>query len=762
MLFPATALSPGDAGFARVMESLEQREYHASESRGRLQAPNRAHNLRSYFEATGLRVHDRTAPGDPELLSLALAGVGRGETLRAVEPGEVISQGARVEIRRAGLVEWYENSAAGLEQGFTLAERPAGEGTLLLEMTLSGATASLHGDAVILSTPPARRLRYDKLVAFDASGRELAARLSVPASDRVRIEVEDLGAAYPLLIDPQLTDTANARLESDLVDAKLGYSVAAAGDVNGDGYGDVIVGAPGYDTGQPFAGAAFVFLGSASGIGDGSPATASAGLESDQSESQFGWRVSGAGDVNGDGYDDVIVGAWGYDGEGAAFVFHGSADGVSDGSPASADARIEANQASAFLGWSVARAGDVNADGYGDVIVGAWYYEVGELHPGCHCLVYPHPDEGAAFVFHGSASGIGDRDPTTADTVLRANRDGSIFGRSVAGAGDVNGDGYDDVIVGTPYWEVAGENQGAVFVFEGSASGIADADPAGAAAFIESDATGQASLFGSSVAGAGDVNGDGYDDVVVGAPMYTTTSSFMPGAVFVFHGSAGGVAAVPPAAAASVLQSGDGPSLGIEVRGAGDVDGDGYDDVIVGAGNDLGGDLFGQGAFVFLGGASGIPNDAPRSAFGPAYYDSSFGASAAGAGDVDGDGRADLIIGDPGDYPASGAAFVFLGSADADGDRVIDGADNCATANPTQYDADGDGFGNRCDADFDDSGVSAAADFFTFRQCFGQSVPTGGPPQDLACLESDMDGDGVVDGADFVLFRAEFGTPPGP
>jgi hypothetical protein len=145
--------------------------------------------------------------------------------------------------------------------------------------------------------------------------------------------------------------------------------------VNGDGYDDLILGAPCYDGGEECEGAAFVFLGSAAGIADGNPLTAAAILESNQAEARLGSSVAGAGDVNGDGYADVIVGAPWYHAfewnEGAAFVFLGSASGISDGNPASADARLESDQLDAELGYSVAGAGDVNGDGYADVIVGA-------------------------------------------------------------------------------------------------------------------------------------------------------------------------------------------------------------------------------------------------------------------------------------------------------------------------------------------------------------------------------------------------------
>src|SRR5215831_18714214 len=183
---------------ARVQKELAAREYQASENGAGLQAPNRAQDLRTYFDARGIRVHDRTAPGNPELLALTLSRVGRGDALTAVAPGEVAHDGARVEIRRTGLIEWYQNSDAGLEQGFTLAERRPGDGALVLELFVSGGRATRAGDAIRFETAASRQLRYGELAAHDASGRSLAARFEVANSDRVRIVVDDAGAAYPL------------------------------------------------------------------------------------------------------------------------------------------------------------------------------------------------------------------------------------------------------------------------------------------------------------------------------------------------------------------------------------------------------------------------------------------------------------------------------------------------------------------------------------------------------------------------------------
>ncbi len=673
-----TAQGTPDDWLGRVQRGLAEREYRASRSHAGLQAPNRAQNLRTYFEASGIRVHDRTAAGSPELLSLSLLGVGRGADVAPVEPGEVSHAGTRVEIRRPGLLEWYENSPGGLEQGFTIEERPEGNGPLLLELAVEGARATRRGERVILQAPTGRRLEYGALTAVDAGGRTLVARVEVPEASRLRLLVEDETAAYPVVIDPLLSATIDAQLESNQADARLGESVAGAGDVNGDGYDDVIVGAPYYDAGQSDEGAAFVFLGSTSGIADGNPANAATQLESDQAGAWLGRSVAGAGDVNADGYDDVIVGARSYDAgeisEGAAFVFLGSASGIADGKPRRAAARLQSDEPNAWLGWGVAGAGDVNGDGYDDVIVGAPGYSGG----------------GAAFVFLGSATGIvAEGYPDNADVWLESDQVSGLLGESVAGAGDVNGDGYDDVVVGAFLYDAGHREEGAAFVFLGSASGIADGNPDSAAARLESDQ--ENGHLGYSVAGAGDVDGDGYDDVIVGAPFYDAGEGHEEGAAFVFLGSASGVADGNPSTAASQIESDQAEitdalpaaRLGESVDGAGDVNGDGYDDVIVGSPGYAGGGA----ALLFLGSASGIAGGNPDAASaeivsdqfeaGPTTLEGArLGTSVAGAGDVNGDGADDVIVGAPfhdaGEGRGEGAAFAFMGGDPAHPDGLAD------------------------------------------------------------------------------------------
>jgi hypothetical protein len=596
--------------------------------------------------------------------------------LTAVAPGEVVSNGNRVEIRRESLLEWYVNSTDGLEQGFTLSEHIEGAGPLVLELSLQGAEAKHGGSAVRITTATGQQLVYGGLKVVDASGAPLMARLSVPAANRIQLQVNDTDAVYPIVIDPVLTATAETQLESDQRGALLGFSVAGAGDVNGDGYDDVIIGAWRYDAGEKDEGAAFIFHGSAAGIPDANATTANARLESNQPGAEMGEKVAGAGDVNGDGYDDVIVGAWHYDAgeedEGVAFIFHGSAAGIASGTPATANTRLESNQTGAGMSLSLDSAGDVNADGYDDVIVGAAHYNV------------DGSDEGAAFIYHGSVAGIVSGNPDTANTRITGDQQGAQMGIAVAGVGDVNSDGYADIVIGAHTLDAGEPDEGAAFVFLGSAFGIQNPAPATAHARLEGD---QAEAWmGVSVGGAGDVNGDGYDDVIVGARLYDLNESD-EGAAFIFHGAASGISSGGPEVANTRLTGNQlGGWLGSSVDSAGDVNADGYDDVIVGASRYDTNERDAGAAYLFLGSVSGVVNAGPVDAYAAFEADQEgahLGYGVAGAGDVNGDGFGDVIIGvdqyDCG-QKNEGAAFVFLGGEHAFGDassKIVSQRESC-------------------------------------------------------------------------------------
>jgi hypothetical protein len=424
-------------------------------------------------------------------------------------------------------------------------------------------------------------------------------------------------------------------LESNQAEAQTGYSVASAGDVNGDGYGDVIVGANYYDNAQSNEGGAFVYKGSVNGL----IASAASVLESNQVNASLGGSVASAGDVNGDGYSDIVVGAPLYDkgenDEGVAFVWHGSPYNLDMVTSLS----LDLNQQNSLIGYSVAGAGDVNGDGYDDTIIGAYLYDNGQS------------DEGAVFLYLGSSNG----NNIVYSVILESNLHNAAFGKSVASAGDINDDGYGDVIIGAPYYTNGEIYEGAAYIYYGSMNGL----DKNTYTILQSN---QANAWmGRSAASAGDVNGDGYGDVVVGAEAFDN-GQFNEGVVFIYHGSANGII---PQFVLRLESDQQTAYMGYSVSGAGDVNGDGYDDVVVGAPYYIKGQTPEGRAFVYYGSSNGI-NVLSRLTLEENQAESEFGWSVSKAGDINGDGYADVVVGAPGydkDLQNEGAAFVYNGSA---------------------------------------------------------------------------------------------------
>lgn len=478
-----------------------------------------------------------------------------------------------------------------------------------------------------------------------------------------------LGAAFLYLGSASgLSSTPAWEVNGSLYFENFGNSACTAGDVNGDGFSDVIIGAPEYSGGGNKRGAAYLFHGSASGL-----SSSADWFQTGQDVGfKFGYIVYTAGDVNGDGFSDVVIGA---PDSGKAFVYHGSSSGLS----ASADWSISRSSTSGF-GFSASTAGDINGDGYSDVVISATVSEQAFVYQGSETglgtnEVWSVSDEGSvsafgfnvriagdvngdgysdifisgyspkAYVYNGSPSGI----PSAYNWIYSPGSGNS--GWSVASAGDINGDGYSEVIVGNPNYSNGTFAVGRFTIFNGSANG-APASPS----FTKTGSSSGSAIYrvGRCVAPAGDVNGDGYADIVVGV-MNGVFGSYENGGAEVYYGSPGGISQTP---SWTISSDQNGDNFGYSVASAGDVNGDGYSDIVVGA---HGRNSYSGAAYVFYGSDSGLSTNADWSVNGPGG--SWYGYSVSGAGDVNGDGYGDVVVGAHRLGTAYGGAYVYHGSA---------------------------------------------------------------------------------------------------
>jgi hypothetical protein len=450
-------------------------------------------------------------------------------------------------------------------------------------------------------------------------------------------------------------DLQSAPMQFDLsmADAKLVFedrgngffgsgSSSVAGDVNGDGKDDLLFGSYLNSDGGSRAGAAYLMLGPVTGTLDLSLAHAE--LVGEEPGDGAGAPSAGAGDVDGDGNDDLLIGSLGNGSTGAAYLVNGPVTGTLDLSLA--DAKLVGEDLSADgydsygAGCTVSGAGDTDADGHDDILVGM-------------CTLFPGPDSStSAYLMRGPITGTFDLGLAAAKLVPDAAWPQEVT--MVSSAGDVDGDGLDDLLIGAPYDDQADTGAGAAYLVRGPVSGVVDL----ALEHTKLLGHGWYATAGSSVSGAGDIDGDGNDDVLIGS-FYNQERD--AGAVYVVLGP--GPAAGDPAerlerVADATLRA---DRIAVSVTGAGDVDLDGHNDILVGA---LGWNTTEPvgAAYLVLSPVAGTM-DLTRADVEFTRErradEASYGVS---AGDVDGDGRPDLLISAPWEVGAQqSAAYLIYG-----------------------------------------------------------------------------------------------------
>ena len=469
-----------------------------------------------------------------------------------------------------------------------------------------------------------------------------------------------------------------------------GISVSSAGDVNGDGFDDLIVGASGASPNGVSSGSTYVVYGKSnndnaiqlSDIAMGNGGYVIHGVSAFDSS---GSSVSSAGDVNGDGLDDLIIGAYGSSVNGKVFAgssyvvfgqkINNSPVQLSEIAGGHGGFVIHGESASDTSGISVSSAGDINNDGLDDLFIGAQTADHnGVVDAGISYVVYgkeSNPRGNTAVNLSDIASGIG-------GFAIFGESAGALSGGSVSPAGDVNGDGLVDLIIGARQADPNGTKSGSSYVVFGRSNNsqaiqLSDIAKGNGGFVIHGES--EYDHSGTSVSTAGDVNGDGLDDLIIGADGADANGIDDAGSSYVVFGKSQNNQAVQLSDIARG-QGGfaiHGVSLadhsGTSVGSAGDINKDGLDDLIIGAIYAAPNGMFDAGTSYVVFGKSGnnkaihlsdVANGQGGFVINGELADDRSGGSVGSAGDFNGDGFADLIVGSIYANSDAGSTYVIL------------------------------------------------------------------------------------------------------